>query len=165
MTKGARFSECRVWRYALWRTWDPARAPLVFVGLNPSTADETQDDPTIRRCLGFARDFGCGGLHMLNIFAFRTTNPDGLRWTDDPVGPDNEREFMALAAWPKRPRAICAWGKGGGYMDQGRIGLRWLQDAGIEPECLGTTKEGYPRHPLFLPKDARPAAYSCSHVR
>ena len=93
MTKGARFSECRVWRYALWRTWDPARAPLVFVGLNPSTADETQDDPTIRRCLGFARDFGCGGLHMLNIFAFRATNPDELRRTDDPVGPDNEREF------------------------------------------------------------------------
>ena len=96
MEKGARFSESRTHRYALWRIWEKGAPMVMFVGLNPSTADETQDDPTIRRCIDFAKRWGYGGLYMLNIFAFRATNPKDMKAAADPVGPDRAAPSFGL---------------------------------------------------------------------
>src|SRR5271157_168450 len=92
---GATFSLCRTWRYKLWRRWSAAVPMVTFIGLNPSTADEINDDPTVRRCLGFARRWGFGGMSMLNVFAYRSTNPRALRAATDPVGPRNGAALLA----------------------------------------------------------------------
>jgi len=106
---GARFSPCRTWRYSLRRQWLPgSEASVMFIGLNPSTADETQDDPTIRRCLGFARYWGFGNLIMMNVYAFRATKPADMKAAKDPVGPGNDREFERLRSVPQL--VVAAWG-------------------------------------------------------
>jgi hypothetical protein len=86
---GAEFSECQQYRYTLWRTWDSQADRVMFIGLNPSTADETEDDPTIRRCIRFAKDWGYGGILMMNAYAYRSTAPRGLKQVTDPIGPRN----------------------------------------------------------------------------
>ena len=96
MNKGAIFSDGRVYRYTLVREWDAAKPLFVFIGLNPSTADETQDDPTIRRVIRFAKRAGCGRLLMLNIFGFRSTDPQGMLDAFDPVGPLNNK-FIGMS--------------------------------------------------------------------
>jgi hypothetical protein len=145
--RGATFSDCRTYRYNLWRLWDEDGPKLNVIGLNPSTADENVDDPTIRRCIGFAMDWGYGGLVMTNLFAFRSTDPKGLTAVDDPVGPKNDEflEFWACAGTP-----LAAWGAH--PMAQGRSldVIRMLHY--LEVECLGFTKGGAPRHPLYVPK-------------
>lgn len=90
MRSGANFSRCRRFRYALWREWDATLPAVMLIGLNPSTADANHNDPTIRRCIGFARDWGFGGVRVLNLFAFRATYPDDLKAAADPVGPRND---------------------------------------------------------------------------
>lgn len=97
MTGGAHLSACGAYRYALRRTWDPARPAALFVGLNPSTADAERDDPTTRRCVRFARDWGFGGLLVGNLFAYRATRPRDLRAAAEPVGPENDWWLAALA--------------------------------------------------------------------
>jgi len=92
VVSGATFSTDRVYRYALWRVWDAALPSFVVIGLNPSTADETENDPTIRRCIGFAKREGCGGLVMLNLFAVRATDPRVMMAHPEPIGPDNPPE-------------------------------------------------------------------------
>ena len=121
---GAKFSPCRTWRYLLWRTWgDPDRRAM-FVGLNPSTADETQDDPTVRRCLGFARAWGFGGLMMTNLFGLRSTDPRGLLAVDDPVGPGNDAAILAQAR--RCPLVVLAWGNHGRLDDRDQVLRRKL---------------------------------------
>ncbi len=93
---GATFSQCRTWRYALWRRWDSSKSPLIVIGLNPSTADERQDDPTIRRCINLAKREGCGSYVMLNLFAFRARDPKVMKAHAEPIGPEND---VAIAAW------------------------------------------------------------------
>src|SRR5687768_16866498 len=105
--RGARFSACRTYRFELWRIWDEDGPKLNVIGLNPSTADENLDDPTIRRCIGFARDWGFGGLVMTNLFAYRSTDPKGLAAVDDPVGPNNDYH-LEIAACSGTP--LAAWG-------------------------------------------------------
>lgn len=90
MIKDAILSEDRKYRYILSRTWDETKPTVLFIGLNPSTADENEDDPTIRRCIIFAKSWGYGGLIMANLFAFRTTNPQGLYSEKNPVGSEND---------------------------------------------------------------------------
>lgn len=152
-------SDCRTYRYALWRRWDVSKPDCAFIGLNPSTADERADDPTIRRCIGFARSWGFGGLAMLNLFAYRATDPRALYRVTDPVGPKNNDWIQAVIA--DAGRVVVAWG---GHNDRAwrvRAGgvLRLLKLASIVPYCLGTTRSGSPRHPLYLRADTPIAPY------
>src|SRR3989304_2617282 len=151
MTQGAQLSADRLYRYALWRTWDEGDGHAMFIGLNPSTADETVDDPTIRRCIGFARSMGYGGIYMLNLCAYRSTDPRALERVDDPIGPENLQfiEKYAKAAG----RVIAAWGNHG--WSRGWETMRLLCSLGVDVWCLGQTKRGHPKHPLYLRADTQ----------
>jgi hypothetical protein len=150
-TCGATLSPCRTYRYSLWRVWEPDKGMVAFCGLNPSTADETVDDPTIRRCIGFARDWGYGGLYMLNLFAFRATDPKVMKAATDPVGPDND---ATLVSYQKQGVLIvAAWGNDGVFKGRAQHVLKNVLVHG-PVKCLGRTKDGCPKHPLYLPKTA-----------
>lgn len=146
------------YRYALWRRWDRALPTMHVIGLNPSTADATRDDPTIRRCLAFARREGCGVLVMLNLFALRATDPKVMMRHDAPVGPVNDawlREYARAGGL-----FVAAWGAHGSHLNRARE-VRNLFDAeGATLHCLGRTTSGAPRHPLYLPSDAPMIAYA-----
>jgi hypothetical protein len=151
---GAMFSEDRRYRYLLWRCWnqDLAKA-AIFIGLNPSTADETEDDPTIRRCIGFAKAWNCGGMFMLNLFAWRATSPKDLKRAADPVGPDNDQYLKTFASLIGP--TVAAWGNHGAWRG------RSLEVRKLIPQlqCFGLTKQGEPKHPLYLPKSAQLVPY------
>lgn len=134
------------YRYHLWRRWDAA-ASLLFVMLNPSTADAARDDPTIRRCVGFARAWGFGAVEVVNLFAWRATDPRELRRARDPVGPDNDRAILAAAA--RNQAIIAAWGNHGALGERDRQVAALLAPFGAR--CLGArTSGGAPRHPLYV---------------
>lgn len=149
-SKGATFSPCRTWRYRLWREWHPGPT-FVVVGLNPSTADETQDDPTIRRCIGFAKRAECGRLEMLNLFAYRSTDPKLLYHITRPVGPGNDDTIMAIAGTANV--VVAAWGAEKIAQPRAEHVLTMLADAGTTVLCFGVTAGGSPRHPLYLNAD------------
>ena len=149
----AAFSDCGNFRYYLERIWDESVRPLAFIMLNPSTADAAEDDPTIRRCIAFARREGAGGLTVGNLFAWRSTDPSALRKCDNPEGPDNAPWLRTIARDAGR-RVVCAWGVHGAYRDRAETVLRIMRVEGVECLCLGRTKQGHPRHPLYLPADA-----------
>jgi len=152
----AAFSPDRVYRYWLKRTWNEHASALAIVGLNPSTADETHDDPTIRRCVGFAHRWGFGGIVMLNLFAFRSTDPAGLNTASDPVGPENDRVLVELT----RDRStLCAWGVNGSLGGRDVAVCKLLRGLGRTLVCLGTTKGGHPRHPLYVKGDTQRIAF------
>ena len=151
---GAVFSPCERYRYKLWRVWDPAR-PLgcvMFLMLNPSTATDAEDDPTIRRCVGYARSWGYGGLYVGNLFAYRATDPTELRRAADPVGPDNDRALRAMVV--QAALLVTAWGNHGA-----RYGRRVQEVLGLVEQtlyCLRPLSTGQPAHPLRQRKDIRP---------
>lgn len=148
MNKGAKFSLDRVYRYRLWRIWDERKEVVLFIGLNPSTADENIDDPTITRCIGFARDWGYGGMFMGNLFAFRNTYPETLKiCVVNPVGTENDTELRAMNSETKL--TVLCWGNGGVYKDRGQEVEQMFPDVW----SFGYTKQGQPRHPLYLAKD------------
>lgn len=147
----AHFSPCERFRYTLFREWS-ASPSCLFLMLNPSTADAEQDDPTIRRCIGYAKAWGFGGLTVANLFALRSTDPAALYVAADPIGPDNDVTIDRLAR--EAGAVICAWGTHGARLDRGKHVGRRLTDAGVRLECLGTTRDGNPRHPLYLPRTA-----------
>lgn len=153
----ATFSPCGTYRYALTR--GPLNRPAVFVMLNPSTADAFSADPTIRRCLGFARSWGYDGLIVVNAFALRSTDPSALRIHPDPVGPDNDAVLASLVGSTTGP-VVVAWGVHAEL--HGRAGrmLQLIAEAGMEPLCLGTTQGGHPRHPLYIRGDTVPVPYT-----
>jgi len=151
LRSAATFSPCRVYRYTLTRVWDEDAPALAFVCLNPSTADETRDDPTMRRCIGFARRWGFGSMVATNIFALRSTDPGGLRRVDDPVGPGNDRAIRRVVR--SADTVIAAWGAHGAYLDRQTRVMKLLPETAL---CLGVTKAGAPKHPLYLPGDAEP---------
>ena len=129
----------------------------MFIGLNPSTADEINDDPTVRRCLGYARDWGYGGLIMTNIFAFRATNPRVMKASPDPIGPLNDSWLTVSAR--RAVVVVAAWGNHGAYQGRGRKVVELLGQMGVKLMCLGVMKVGEPCHPLYLPKNREPVAY------
>ena len=145
---GATFSADGRYRYRLWRRWDRARPVVAFVMLNPSTADATRDDPTIRRCISFARAWGFGGVEVVNLFAYRATDPRVLRRARDPVGPGNDRQIAR--ACREAALVVAAWGASHAG-DRAAHVLRRLS----APRCFGTTRSGQPAHPLYLPRTAR----------
>lgn len=156
VVKDAGFSDCRTYRYWLSRVWDKHHPPLCVIGLNPSTADETQDDPTIRRCMRFARDWDFGGLVMVNLFARRATNPKELYAYGgiDSVGPQNDQHLAGCAFGAGQ--ILAAWGAHGRFLDRGRAVIRMLQAQRVELYCLGLTQGGQPRHPLYVRADQQP---------
>ena len=149
----AHFSDDRKYRYLLGRRTGESERRLLFVMLNPGTADESQDDPTIRRCIGFAERWHFGAMEVVNLFAFRTPYVEELRAAREPVGPDNDDWISrALVA---ADRVILAWGNHGAYMERSRIVTRMVSDV-VQPSQLGINKTGEPTHPLYLPATTVP---------
>lgn len=152
MEMAADFSECGRYRYSLERKW--ADGPQVlFVMFNPSTASHTEDDPTIGRCISFAKTWGFGSLKVGNLFAFKTPYPVELFREDNPVGEENDRLLADLSK--SADLTVAAWGNNGKFMGRGNAVLAGLKN----PHFLKMTKKGEPWHPLYLPRDAKPSAY------
>ena len=148
---GAIFDATDLYRYSLWRTWSIDYPRVAFIMLNPSIADAQHNDPTIRRCISFARAWGFGSLEVVNLFAYRTPDSRALSRVANPVGEDNDR-FIVQAVWRARC-VIIAWGAKGTLLNRDEVVLDLL--AGQDRlYCLGRTKDGYPRHPLYVKGDA-----------
>lgn len=152
---GAEFSPCRTWRYALWRRWGEGGKLLAVIGLNPSTADESANDPTIRRCLDFAARWGYDGLTMLNLFAFRATLPPDMKSAADPIGPENDQALVRYC--DQSSFIVAAWGTHGPFRGRDAAVLRLLAKWPIY--CLRQTKGGHPEHPLYIPAATKPQIY------
>lgn len=148
----AYFSRCGKYRYRLYRRWSDAKH-VTFVMLNPSTADARNDDPTIRRCIGFAKDWGCGCLEVLNIFALRSTSPRALIHTFDPIGPLNNDFLLSLTLRTDR-FIVAAWGRHGTLWERGKWVAQMLARRDVSLHALGANKDGTPKHPLYVPGTA-----------
>lgn len=171
MNRETIFSPCRKYRYTLWREWDcdlltgcsddlpNSHRHVQFIGLNPSTADETLDDPNIRRCIGFAKAWGYGALCMTNLFAWRDTTPKAMKLVPKPVGDDNVYHIMEQAS--NAGLIIAAWGKDGRHLCQGtevRIALKGIGVTNLHH--LGLNSDGTPRHPLYLKATTQPQLWT-----
>lgn len=151
---GAQFSECRRYRYHLWRVWADESPIMVFVMMNPSTADEVDNDPTIRKCIHFAKRDGFGGISVRNVFAFRATKPCDLIKAADPFGPENEIGLLHSRGVCLMTRLVVAWGKPIGGRRLAGYYQRVANACQINsPYCLGVNNDGSPKHPLFLRND------------
>lgn len=178
------FSPCRKYRYTLWRDWmddvmeleehrnNKTAMYVQFIGLNPSTADETLDDPTIRRCIDFAKRWGFGAMCMTNLFAFRATDPDVMKAAKLPIG---EASFCAYnvgnMAFAERNDAhiygvangagliVAAWGNDGSHLGRSSYVLDMLKRHKFSPHHLGLTQSGEPKHPLYLRSDTKPVPF------
>ncbi len=150
MKKDAVFSSCKNYRYALWRIWDDSKPYAMFIGLNPTAADEKKDNPTIRRCMNFAKDWGYGGLCMTNLFAYLATIPTNMMTADNPVGSENDAWLTELAK--TAGVIIAAWGNDGAFLGRSRQVLKLMTDV----KCLKVNKSGEPAHPLYQPRSAMP---------
>lgn len=154
MTGDAVISSCGTYRYLLQRWWNQKLENVLFIMLNPSKADATTPDPTMTRCVGFAQDLGFGSLEIVNLFAFRSTDPRELRRTFDPVGPDNDeyiRDAVRVAHM-----VICAWGTKSPIPHRAPYVLNLLKTMNVQPQALRVTKGGHPAHPLYLPAGLTP---------
>ena len=146
------FSEDRRYRYLLRRQVGESSRRVLFIMLNPSRADETRNDATIRRCIGFAQDWGFGLLDVVNMFALMSTDPAALLNTKDPVGPDNDAAIRA--ALESADTVVLAWGNHGLDHEKRAAEVTTMAWKAARPCCLGLTVKGAPRHPLRLPKTA-----------
>jgi hypothetical protein len=164
MQRTAQLSPCDTFRYRLGRAWtdDGFRKPLVFVMLNPSTADADQDDATIRRCVRFADANGFGSIDVVNLFAYRATKPADLRRAGYLVGPENDRHIVEAV---RASGAVClAWGAEVAGLERPQIVLPLIRAQGVEPKCLSITRSGYPQHPLMLPSSCRLMPFSAEAI-
>jgi hypothetical protein len=148
MRRSAVISKCRQYRYMLGREWQTNLPGVLFIALNPSTADGLNDDPTVRRCIGFAQAWGFGGLVIANLFAFRSTLPHILLSAEDPIGPRNDRWLTRLSS--RFSITVAAWGAHGSMRQRAAEVLPKL----VNVHHLGLTRQGHPKHPLYLPKTA-----------
>ena len=152
------YSPCERYRYTLTRTWDISGSRSLFVMLNPSTATELKNDPTVERCERRARVLGYGAFRVCNIFAWRDTDPRALRRAPDPVGPENDAAIRESCDWADA--AICAWGTHGAYLGRGPEVERIMRATGAKLHHLGLTKGGHPKHPLYIPYAAQPQLWT-----
>jgi len=159
---GAVFSTCGRWRYLLWRIDRPGGKLLGMGLLNPSRADETRDDPTIRQCRMRARQARLSGVLVWNLFAFRATLPADLKCASDPVGADNDAA-IALALGLAR-RTLVAWGNHGLHRGRDAEVMTLCGAAGTRLSALGVTGHGHPRHPLYLSAEAMPRRWPYAHL-
>jgi hypothetical protein len=159
----ATFSSCGLYRYELRRVWKSKERTMVFVGLNPSTADESTDDPTIRRILGFADDWGFGTLVMLNAFAFRATDPKALHVRaacgHEVIGAGNDAAIARAFETNRAGKLVVGWGMHGALLDRGGHVAEMARTLHGRPQCLGTTGSGQPKHPLYLAASTRAVRY------
>ena len=144
------------YRWTLRREWDESLPRVAFIMLNPSTADATNNDPTLRRCLGFAERWGYGSLEVVNLFAYRATNPQDLKTASDPVGSLNDDYLMTAVSSARQ--TIVAWGNHGTLYNRAEIVLEMLSSQ-FFLYCLGVTKTGQPKHPLYVPNSVKPILY------
>lgn len=154
---GAIFDITATYRYSLWRVWSAASPRVVFVMLNPSTADAQYNDPTIRRCIDFASSWGFGSVEVVNLFAYRATHPMQLRQVDDPIGADNN--LFLVQALRRAACIVAAWGTHGTFLSRDREVLELLKQAHT-CYCFGLTKNGHPKHPLYVRGDSRLVTYA-----
>ena len=150
MEKSAVISECGLYRYELRRTWDSEKDWVLFICLNPSTADHEAEDNTSRVCINYAKRWGYGGLVIANLFAYRSTDPSELYKVSDPVGKDNDKYLKRLSC--DASDTVCAWSDDGGYLDRDLAVLPLLRS----PKCLVMLKSGRPGHPLYKNKELKP---------
>lgn len=158
VTCGAVLSPCGVYRYSLWRVWDETLPLCVFVMLNPSTADDVENDATITRCQERARRLGFGGLWVVNLFALRSKDRSALRRVSDPVGPANDDAILEAAR--KSKVVICAWGKDGNFKGRAVEVLELLKKVGVKVTALAVNGDGTPAHPLYLDYSLEPQPYA-----
>lgn len=156
---GAVFSDCRQYRYLLWRYWSDA-PKATFIMLNPSTADEVENDPTVERCERRARAMGYGGLRVANIFALRSTDPKALYTHDSPIGQYNDAAIIESVAGAGL--VVCGWGRHGNLVGRGSYVLWLLRRSGITPHYLKLNKDGTPKHPLYVGYDVKPQAWGAA---
>ena len=152
------YSDCERYRYALTRVWDPAGTKVAFVMLNPSTATEVQNDPTVERCERRARTLGFGGFRVTNIFAWRDTDPHNMRRAKSPIGPENDTAIQEACAWADQ--VIAAWGTHGAYLDRSAQVTELLRDCGKPLLHLGLSKQGHPKHPLYIAYTQQPEIWT-----
>jgi len=160
MEKGALISDCQNYRYRLWRIWDSDKPTVMFIMLNPSTADAEKDDPTIRRCITYAKSWGFGGLYVGNLFAYRSTKPIGLIGQNNPVGRHNIFHISDMSK--KCEYAICAWGNQKTLdilYKKGINPVKPISQLGIDLRYLELSKGGIPKHPLYLKSSLKPSIY------
>lgn len=154
MKKQANISKDKIYRYTLSRTWDSTKPTVLFIGLNPSIADENVDDPTVTRCINFAKDWGYGTLLMANLFAYRSTYPKEIYLIDDPIGKDND--YYLLECVKQSDLIIACWGNNGTYMGREKI----IKELVPNLYCLQKNKNGTPHHPLRLPRNINPIPFN-----
>ncbi len=148
------YSDCEKYRYSLTRIWNPAGRKALFVMLNPSTATEVQNDPTVERCERRARTLGFGAFQVTNIFAWRDTDPRKMRASSDPVGPENDAAILDGVEWADQ--VIAAWGTHGAHLERGPAVEDLLRGTGRPLFHLGLTKDGHPKHPLYIAYTQQP---------
>ena len=153
----ANYSDCEKYRYDLTRVWDGGGKRVMFLMLNPSTATEVQNDPTVERCERRARTLGYGGFRVCNIFAFRATDPKVMRSAADPVGPLNDEIIRDGIDWADD--LVAAWGANGEHMHRGAQVEMLLRGMEISPKHLGLTKAGHPKHPLYIGYKVQPETW------
>ena len=147
------FSPCRKYRYALWRIWDEKKPIAMFIGLNPSKANEKENDPTINRCISFAKSWNFGGLYMTNLFAYCTSSPSIIKSIHDPIGKDND---MWLKIIQKKTSIIMvAWGNQGRYLNRSKKIIKLFSKL----KCIKKNRTGEPSHPLYLKSNLKPKNY------
>lgn len=152
------YSDCEAYRYLLTRVWDADGPRALFIMLNPSTATEVQNDPTVERCERRARALGFGAFRVTNIFAYRATDPKVMRAQDDPVGPANDAAILDSLEWASGAgdQVICAWGAHGAHLARGDHVASLLRATGRKLHHLGLTKSGAPKHPLYIAYQHQP---------
>ncbi|TXY77881.1 DUF1643 domain-containing protein [Vibrio cholerae] len=150
MIKTAEFSPCRNYRYELWRIWDKNKPYVMFIGLNPSTADEIEDDPTIKRCIKYAESWGYGGICMCNLFAYRATEPKDMLSANDPVGSSNDETLTRISK--NAGIIVGAWGNHGIYLNRSTNVKQMLSNI----YALKLNASGEPSHPLYQKRSLRP---------
>ncbi|WP_048800948.1 DUF1643 domain-containing protein [Streptococcus constellatus] len=154
MEKKAIISKDKIYRYKLSRTWDSTKPTILFIGLNPSIADENIDDPTITRCINFAKDWGYGTLLMANLFAFRSTYPKDIYLIDDPIGKDNDHYLLECVT--QSDLIVACWGNNGTYMNREKVITELVPNL----YCLQKNKNGTPHHPLRPPRNIHPLPFN-----
>jgi len=147
--RSADFSPCKTYRYTLKRTWESDLPHILWVLLNPSTADAQKDDPTNRKCMTWARKYGYGSLTFVNLFAYRSPYPEVMKAYHEPIGPDNDDWLWSEIR--KHDAVVAGWGNGGTHRDRWKevapMCVRWM--------CIGINKNGQPKHPLYMRGDVR----------
>ena len=156
MKKDAKLSDDKLYRYQLSRIWDEDKPTVLFIMLNPSTADADVDDPTIRRVINFAKSWNYGGVFVVNLYAFRSTDPKRLREIDDPRGKDNKTHIQDLLK--SVDKVIYAWGNKEKEPE-------WLRELVKKPFCIALSTKGIPKHPLYLKSDSQPILYFANRCK